>query len=125
VKNVDEMRRVARERYRKHYADIRGAVDGERLLEFRLEDGWGPLCKFLGKEVPNEPFPVKNKREEHVKRVRQKQNMFLKHVAKRFAKHVVLWTLGVGVLALLAWRRSDRSREFGVVMRGAFPLWRK
>jgi hypothetical protein len=39
VKNVNEMRRVARERYRKHYAEVRGAVDGERLLEFRLEDG--------------------------------------------------------------------------------------
>jgi hypothetical protein len=125
VKNVNEMRRVARERYRKHYAEVRGAVDGERLLEFRLEDGWGPLCKFLGKEVPDKPFPAKNKREEHFKRVKKKQNMFLKHVAKRFMKHVVPWTLSVGVLALVAWRRSDRLREFGVAMQGAFPLWRR
>jgi hypothetical protein len=125
VRNVDEMRRVAKERYRGHYSKIRAAVDGERLLEFRLEDGWGPMCEFLGKEVPDVLFPVKNKRDEHVKRVRQKQNIFLKHVAKRFAKHFVPWTLGVGVLALVAWRRSDRLRDFGATMRAAFPVWRR
>jgi hypothetical protein len=29
-------------------------------LEFKLKDGWKPLCEFLGKEVPNEPFPHVN-----------------------------------------------------------------
>jgi hypothetical protein len=29
----------------------------ERLLVYRLGDGWEPLCKFLGKPVPDEPFP--------------------------------------------------------------------
>jgi hypothetical protein len=124
VKNVDEMRIVAKERYRRHYAEIRCAVDEERLLEFRLEDGWEPLCQFLGKEMPDVPFPVKNKRDEHVKRVRQKQNMFFKHVAKRFTKTAVPWALGVGVLALVA-LRSDRLRELKFITRGTFPLWHR
>jgi hypothetical protein len=26
----------------------------------KLSDGWEPLCKFLGKPVPDEPFPRVN-----------------------------------------------------------------
>ena len=103
VRNVDEMRRVAKDRYRQHYAEIRAAVPEERLLNFRLEDGWEPLSEFLGKDLPDMPFPVKNKRVEHVSRVRQKQNMFFKHVAGNFAKKIVPWAVGVGV-GLFVWR---------------------
>lgn len=39
---------------------IRGLVPRERLLEWTVEDGWEPLCEFLGKPVPNEPFPHVN-----------------------------------------------------------------
>ncbi|RYC60241.1 hypothetical protein CHU98_g5967 [Xylaria longipes] len=31
-----------------------------RLLEMDLNDGWEPLCKFLGVPVPGEPFPRVN-----------------------------------------------------------------
>ncbi len=31
------------------------------LLEFDVTRGWGPLCEFLGKPVPKEPFPWKNR----------------------------------------------------------------
>ncbi|KAI4616199.1 uncharacterized protein J4E87_008934 [Alternaria ethzedia] len=110
VRNVHEMRRIAKDRYRKHYAEIRAAVPAERLLEFRLEDGWKPLCEFLEKEVPEEPFPVKNKRDEHVKRVRQKQDMFFRHVATRFAKKAIPSALGVGVLGLAVWKSRSGAR---------------
>lgn len=39
---------------------IRGLVPKERLLEWTVEDGWEPLCAFLGKPVPDEPFPHVN-----------------------------------------------------------------
>jgi hypothetical protein len=104
VRNVDEMRRVAKDRYKRHYAEIRAAVPRERSLEFRLEDDWKPLCEFLGKEVPSVLFPVKNKRTEHVDRVRKKQNMFLQHVAKRLAKNAMSWAFSVGVISLIVWR---------------------
>ena len=39
---------------------IRGLVPKERLLEWSIEDGWEPLCKFLGKDIPSEPFPNTN-----------------------------------------------------------------
>tara|TARA_Y100000590_G_scaffold410555_1_gene503728 strand:+ start:1029 stop:1754 length:726 start_codon:yes stop_codon:yes gene_type:complete len=36
-------------------------VPKERLLVYQVSDGWGPLCKFLGAEIPNMKFPYKNK----------------------------------------------------------------
>jgi len=40
---------------------IRGLVPKDRLLEWSVEDGWEPLCKFLGKDVPKEAFPCVTK----------------------------------------------------------------
>jgi hypothetical protein len=39
---------------------IRGLVPKDRLLEWYIDDGWEPLCKFLGKPVPDTPFPHAN-----------------------------------------------------------------
>ena len=43
-----------------HCNMIRGLVPKERLLEWTVEDGWEPLCIFLEKPVPDEPFPHVN-----------------------------------------------------------------
>ena len=44
-----------------HYAHVRAAVPKDRLLEFKSEDGWEPLCKFLQKPTPkNIPYPHLN-----------------------------------------------------------------
>ncbi|KAK4166451.1 hypothetical protein QBC43DRAFT_258048 [Cladorrhinum sp. PSN259] len=42
---------------REHHNMIRGLVPKDRLLEWTVEDGWEPLCQFLGREVPEKPFP--------------------------------------------------------------------
>ena len=55
-----EMRARARTVYREHYAFVRAITPAERLLEFKLADGWGPLCEFLGKGFPGCPFPHVN-----------------------------------------------------------------
>ena len=39
---------------------VRGLVHKDRLLEWYIEDGWEPLCKFLGKPVPKVAFPHAN-----------------------------------------------------------------
>ncbi|KAJ5173363.1 hypothetical protein N7492_005956 [Penicillium capsulatum] len=46
--------------YRDHCNMVRGMVPRENLLEWSVEDGWEPLCKFLDKPVPDEPFPLTN-----------------------------------------------------------------
>ncbi|EMR65244.1 hypothetical protein UCREL1_7776 [Eutypa lata UCREL1] len=46
--------------YREHYNMVRGLVPKERRLEWTVQDGWEPLCKFLGKDIPDESFPRTN-----------------------------------------------------------------
>lgn len=43
-----------------HEAAVRSAFGPDRLLEYRVGEGWGPLCKFLGVESPDAPFPRVN-----------------------------------------------------------------
>lgn len=43
--------------YLNHNARMNRAIPKDRLLIFNPEDGWEPLCKFLGKEVPTTPYP--------------------------------------------------------------------
>lgn len=43
-----------------HCNMIRGLVHKDHLLEWYIEDGWEPLCKFLGKPIPNVEFPHAN-----------------------------------------------------------------
>ncbi|MEV8505950.1 sulfotransferase family protein [Actinoplanes sp. NPDC051475] len=46
--------------FEEHNAAVRREVPADRLLEFRVTDGWEPLCAFLGVPVPDEPFPRTN-----------------------------------------------------------------
>ena len=56
----DEMRARARPMYREHYELVRKVTPKERLLEYELGSGWEPLCTFLGKPIPDIPFPKSN-----------------------------------------------------------------
>jgi len=56
----DEIRRKARDVYVRHYERVRAKVPKEKLLEYELGSGWGPLCGFLGVQVPGEQFPWVN-----------------------------------------------------------------
>ena len=58
--NKEELQATARKLYREHYDDVRRLCPKERLLDFQLEDGWDPLCNFLGKQKPEVPFPRLN-----------------------------------------------------------------
>jgi len=47
--------------YLKHNEHVKEVVPADQLLVWDVRDGWEPLCKFLGKPVPNEPIPHENK----------------------------------------------------------------
>ena len=47
-----------------HEAAVKQAVPEGQLLVFEAKDGWEPLCEFLGKPVPDHPYPRSNSREE-------------------------------------------------------------
>lgn len=51
-----------REFYAKHYAELENVLkeNGRPYLDWYIEDGWEPLCSFLGKDVPDVDFPQGN-----------------------------------------------------------------
>ncbi|KAH8671453.1 hypothetical protein BX600DRAFT_248522 [Xylariales sp. PMI_506] len=89
-----------------HNDIVRQVVPKDRLLEMRIEDGWEPLCKFLGKPVPAEPFPRVNDAEaaEAV-------------VNGVVAKLLMMWAGAISVAgggAYLAWRFWGSASGTGV-----------
>lgn len=49
--------------YEEHIENVKDWVPLERLLSFRVSEGWAPLCAFLGVSEPKEAFPKLNDRE--------------------------------------------------------------
>jgi hypothetical protein len=48
--------------YQQHIETIKAAVPADKLLVFTADQGWGPLCQFLGIAMPATPFPNINSR---------------------------------------------------------------
>jgi hypothetical protein len=46
--------------FEEHIEKVKRTIPADRLLVYELGSGWEPLCKFLGKDIPNEPYPSTN-----------------------------------------------------------------
>lgn len=57
---TDRERAIAH--YHQHIDDVTAAVPADRLLVFSADQGWRPLCEFLGVPVPQTAFPNVNDR---------------------------------------------------------------
>jgi Sulfotransferase domain len=77
---------------------MRKLVPSERLLTYELGSGWEPLCKFLGRDVPNVPFPHLNESKEFEIWMRNKQ---IRHFNKGLAG--LLKLAGAGFIAVIAY----------------------
>jgi hypothetical protein len=55
--------------FRRHSEEVQATIPAERLLIYEANQGWGPLCRFLGVPVPAEPYPSENSRAEFIARV--------------------------------------------------------
>ena len=49
-------------RYQDWVATVKQTIPKERLLEFSVTEGWGPLCEFLDVAQPQKEFPKSNSR---------------------------------------------------------------
>ncbi|KAI9155713.1 hypothetical protein HJFPF1_08302 [Paramyrothecium foliicola] len=67
-RNVHEVRANARDGYKAYYNRIRQIVPQDKRLEYKLGDGWEPLCKFLGKDIPDVSFPWVNDGQAHTQK---------------------------------------------------------
>ena len=36
--------------------EVKATIPADRLLIYNLIDGWGPLCEFLNKPIPNQDW---------------------------------------------------------------------
>ncbi|KAI1121767.1 hypothetical protein F5Y10DRAFT_255620 [Nemania abortiva] len=97
--NKKQVEEHLRERYEEYYSEIRALVPPERRLEYKLGSGWEPLCAFLGKEVPDVPFPRVNERKAHSEDLKARQRM----IFRGWIKTALWWGSGIGV-AVAAWR---------------------
>ena len=70
--------------YREKYAEVRRLVPEGRRLEWKLEEGWEPLCRFLGKEIPDEPFPRINEGQEWHERAKLLRRLAWERIARKF-----------------------------------------
>ncbi|KAJ5785266.1 uncharacterized protein N7503_010478 [Penicillium pulvis] len=75
---------------------------GREILEFKAEDGWKPLCEFLGKDVPASEFP----------RVNEKKTFALIK-AIMVTKGLLTWA-ALGGAAWLGWSYFPASVSMGI-----------
>ncbi|KAF1987527.1 hypothetical protein K402DRAFT_375640 [Aulographum hederae CBS 113979] len=103
-----------RERYEEHNELVRqlAAERPEMFLEFDVREGWGPLCAFLGREVPEEAFPRVNGEEAFHARKRAVRNRVLVRLVVGIVVvglvAGVVWQLGVLWWGGVRWRRRHR-----------------
>lgn len=93
----------ARKTFEGHYDMLMREVPEDRRLIWTVEDGWEPLCAFLGRPAPEgEPFPRGNA-----------QDAYLEYVMKKhvdvYAKEALLNVLlglavVVGIAGVIYWR---------------------
>ncbi|EON69538.1 hypothetical protein W97_08798 [Coniosporium apollinis CBS 100218] len=55
---------ILQRRFVEHYEEVRTLVPKERLLEYKVGEGWDRLCEFTGKEIPDVDFPRVNETKE-------------------------------------------------------------
>lgn len=90
---------LTRHTYDRHIAWLKEIVPEDRLVFFDVKDGWEPLCKALGKEVPDGiPFPRINDGEAI-------DSFAKKHVQRGLVRWAGIVTVGVTVIAIMMMHR--------------------
>lgn len=61
--------KYAKKVYREHIEYVTASVNPGNLLKMNVSEGWEPLCKFLGVEIPDTDFPLTNTKEKYKKKL--------------------------------------------------------
>ncbi|KAL4914310.1 hypothetical protein BDW62DRAFT_145109 [Aspergillus aurantiobrunneus] len=90
--------------YEQHLATVKGLVEPDKLLVWKVQDGWEPLCRFLDKPIPPEEFPAGNTLDTTNRRYDKNMVRAAFAAARNFAIFVVF--LGIGVAYVVGILRS-------------------
>ncbi|KAI4864860.1 hypothetical protein F4820DRAFT_448612 [Hypoxylon rubiginosum] len=99
AKTKEEIGAHGRETYDRFFREIRATVPPERLLEYKMGSGWEPLCGFLGKDVPDAPFPFSNDQKAHSEGVEAKQ----RKLYLAMSRNAVLGVMGLAAVGASWW----------------------
>jgi Sulfotransferase domain len=86
-----------RDWYEQHNAAVIAGVPKENLLVFNVKQGWEPLCKFLGKEVPQKPFPRVFETEQYLETLQKIGKIRGRRAARRASVFAAVVVAVVGV----------------------------
>ncbi|KZT21373.1 hypothetical protein NEOLEDRAFT_1244588 [Neolentinus lepideus HHB14362 ss-1] len=101
-----------KEIFNEHNQLCRDIIPKEQLLEFRVEEGWEPLCKFLEKPIPSAPFPFSNEGKEMAASL----DSWEKNLWKQFIIYYVSPTICVAALGAAAFfNRNNRNTIISVL----------
>lgn len=78
-----------------HNDAVKSFIPPEKLLVFEVKDGWGPLCEFLGVEVPDKEFPNLNSGIDNLEKV------FKSILIQDLVKNLGPWVLGIVAIIVL------------------------
>lgn len=103
--NVDFLRSdsPAPQAFQAHYELVRRMVPNERLLEYKVQEGWKPLCDFLGVDVPDEDFPRVNDAKQFIA---AHQVMWWRAFGKMLGKISAMILIPAAGVALALWWRT-------------------
>ncbi|MBV1870168.1 MAG: sulfotransferase family protein [Gammaproteobacteria bacterium] len=57
--------------YEQNIRDVQAAIPADRLLTYHTGSGWAPLCAFLNKDVPDQPYPRTNSTAEFLEHLKK------------------------------------------------------
>ncbi|KAI0006738.1 hypothetical protein F4779DRAFT_549721 [Xylariaceae sp. FL0662B] len=85
--------------FNNYYAECRAKIPADRCLEFEAQDGWDPLCKYLGIQAPGEqtangwvqvPFPRVNDADAFWLQVAKIQRSIFFQIGKNMITHAFI-----------------------------------
>ena len=91
-----DFKKYGKKVFHDYYAEVRSLVPADNLLEYRMGQGWGPLCEFLEVPVPaGKTFPHTNDTDGFVDRCRSRNRAQMCNVLFRG------FVMGGGILAAI------------------------
>lgn len=100
----DDFEKNGKEAMKRHYDEVRSCakIQGRRVLEMRLGDGWGPLCEFLEVEIPREAYPRENTSDGFIPKMKERARLRLLAVGRKWMKLLLIVVMLGGPVVLAA-----------------------
>lgn len=87
--------------YEAHIVECKKIIPQSQLLVYNVKEGWKPMCKFLGKEIPDGEFPFEHEGQGMGAGI----DAYHRQLLKEFTRFVLGGTGIVGLAALLLLNR--------------------